>query len=408
MKTELNALEKNNTWVLTELPPSHNCIGCKWVYKVKYKSNGSIERYKARLVAKGYTQEEGTYGFHQSKSDCSFFIKSSSNSITVLCVYVDDIISAGNDLSEIQSLKAHFDATFTIKDLGTLKYILGIEVARSEKGISLCQRKYALDVLTEAGYLGCKPTSTPMDSKSYFSPKDSPSLVDPSVYRRLVGRLLYLTITRPELSYRIQYLSQYMSQPTDYHLSSAHRVLRYVKANPGKGIFYPSASSLQLKAYSDADWAKCTDTRRSISGYAIYLGEALISWKAKKQPTISRSSIEAEYRAIALTTCELQWISYLFQDVNLTQSQPAAIYTDSRSAYCISQNPCHHERTKHIQIDCHFVREKIQQGLIKVLHIPSSQQVADMFTKALSPNLFHHFISKLGMIDIHAPTCGGC
>ncbi|KAK6158321.1 hypothetical protein DH2020_005635 [Rehmannia glutinosa] len=337
-------------------PPPGNCSPndnrvCKLtksLYGLKQASRQWFQKLTSCLI---------TYDFSQSKSDSSLFIKFSSNNILILCVYVDDIILAGNNIQEIEAIKAHLDAPFTIKDLGQLKYILGIEIARNKQGITLCQRKNALDLLIDSG----------------------DPLPDPSIYRRLVGRLLYLTITRPDLSYSIQTLSQFMSNPTSTHLTAAHRVLRYIKSTPGKGLFYSANSPLQLTGFCDEDWARCKETRRSINGFAIFLGDSLVSWKAKKQPTISRSSTEAEYREVSSISCEVQWLIYLLHDI---------------------------ERTKHIQLDCHFVREKIQEGLIKLIHIAAIHQTVDIVTKPLNPNLFQHFINKLSMTNIHAPLTG--
>uniref|UniRef100_A0A2N9HDB5 Reverse transcriptase Ty1/copia-type domain-containing protein n=1 Tax=Fagus sylvatica TaxID=28930 RepID=A0A2N9HDB5_FAGSY len=377
MLSEFTALEANHTWVVTALPPGKQPIGCKWVYKVKLKADGTLERYKARLVAKGYTQQEGLdysetfspvakfttvrtllaaasvhgwsltqldvnnaflhgelheevymvmppgfaskgepnqvckltkslyglkqasrqwfakfsstilqHGFIQSKSDYSLFTRSHGSSFLALLVYVDDILIASNDMESVTKLKKSLDAEFKLKDLGNLKYFLGLEVARSSKGISLCQRKYALEILSDSGMLGSKPVQTPMEQNLKLSETDGTLLDDPSVYRRLVGRLLYLTVTRPDLSYSVQKLT-------------AHRVLRYIKGSPGQGLFFSASSNLHLKSFSDSDWAGCPDTRRSITGYCVFLGDSLISWKSKKQHTVSRSSAEAEYRAMA-------------------------------------------------------------------------------------------------------------
>lgn len=237
-------------------------------------------------------------GFVQSKSDYSIFSKKTSCSYTVLLIYVDDIIIGGNDLTYIEQFKKGLDNQFKLKDLGVLKYFLGLEVARSSKGIAVCQCKYALEVLEDAGYLGSKLAKYPMLQNLKLTKDEGELLEDPSMYRRLIGRLLYLIITRPDLSFSIQVLSQYLESPRKPHLEAAHHVLRYVKGTPGQGLFFAANSGLELKGFCDADWASCVDTRRSVIGFCIFLGNSLISWRSKKQHTISRSSAEAEYRAM--------------------------------------------------------------------------------------------------------------
>lgn len=324
-------------------------------------------------------------------------------SFTALLIYVDDVILTGNSLDEIDSVKHFLHKSFRIKDLGDLKYFLGLEVSRSKLGIHLCQRKYALDILSDTGMLACKPASTPMikDSRLLYDFEAAPH--DPTAYRRLIGKLLYLTTTRPDIAFAVQQLSQFMQQPTIHHFEAAMRILRYIKKAPAQGLFFASDSPLQLKAFSDSDWASCSLTRKSVTGFCIFLGASLISWRSKKQTTVSRSSSEAEYRALASTTCEIQWLTYLLEDFNVPFTTPAILYCDSQSAMHIASNPSFHERTKHIDIDCH-VREKLQAHLFHLLPVPSASQLADCFTKALEPALFCSFVSKLGVLNLHSPA----
>ncbi|MCH79569.1 hypothetical protein A2U01_0000320 [Trifolium medium] len=220
--------------------------------------------------------------------------------------YVDDLVLGGTDISEIHNLKALLDAKFSIKDLGHLEYFLGFEVARSKSGISLCQRKYTLDLLQDSGLLAAKPSPTPMQPQLQLHKSSGTPITDPTTYRRLIGRLLYLTHSRPEISYAVSKLNQFLDSPTDTHMLAGLHVLKYLKNNPGQGLFFSASSPLTLKGYSDSDWGACPDTRRSTTGFCFFIGTSLISWKSKKQSVVSRSSSEAEYRALAQATCEGQ------------------------------------------------------------------------------------------------------
>ena len=378
--------------------PKQVCKLIKSLYGLKQASKKWYEKLTSLLVAQG---------FKQANSYHSLFTKSSSSSFTILLVYVDDIILAGNSLSEFQTIKDILHNSFKIKDLGQLKYFLGLEVAHSKQGISLCQRKYCLDLLADLGLINSKPVSTPSDPSIKLNSDSSPLYEDISSYRRLIGRLLYLNTTRPDITFITEQLSQFLTKPTQIHHTTIMRVLRYLKSCPSKGLYFPRDSTVQLLGFSDADWAGCLDSRRSISGQCFFLGKSLISWHTKKQLTVSRSSSEAEYRALAAATCELQWLLYLIQDLQLTCIKPQVIYCDNQSALHIAVNLVFHERTKHLEIDCHLVREKLQAGVMKLLPITSQNQIADFFTKSLLPQPFHILLSKLGLVDIYQPPpCG--
>ncbi|XP_019420639.1 PREDICTED: uncharacterized protein LOC109330816 [Lupinus angustifolius] len=234
-------------------------------------------------------------------------------------------------------------------------------------------------------------------------------LADPTSYRRLIGKLLYLTHTRPDISFVVGCLSQFLSSPTSSHFQAATRTLKYLKGSPGQGIFFSSNNTPILKGYSDSDWEACLDTISSVTGWCFFLGNALISWKSKKnQNTVSRSSLEVEYRALAMATCEAQWLLFLLQDLCIPHTTPVTLFCDNKYALHIAANPVFHERTKHIEIDCHVVRERLQNNTIHILPVSTSLQLTDIFTKSLNPSPFRKFISKLGIINIHMSACGGC
>ncbi|KAL0439514.1 UNVERIFIED_CONTAM: Retrovirus-related Pol polyprotein from transposon RE1 [Sesamum latifolium] len=344
MRQELDALEKNNTWEVVTLSPGQKAIGNKWVYKLKLKADGSIDRHKTRLVAKGYNQVEGVdyvdrfspvakavtvrvflalassyswlvhqvdinnaflHGFldediymqapagyivpkgHSAHDHC-LFIKHTEAGLIALLVYVDDVLITCISESKITEVKDFLHSAFTIKDLRPAKYFLGLEIAR----------------------------------------------------------LLYLSFTRPDISFGAQQLSQFVHAPCHIHMDAAMHLVRYLKGCPVRGLFFPASNSLSLTAYCDADWASCTDSRRSLTGYCIFLGKALVSWKTKKQTTVARSTAEMEYRSPPLF---------------------AAIH--------IVANPVFHERTKHLKIDCHLVRDKFKAGFVLPWHISGVESI---------------------------------
>lgn len=222
-----------------------------------------------------------------------------------------------------------------------------------------------------------------------------------TAYRRLVGRLLYLQISRPDICFAVHCLSQFLQQPTDEHLNAVHHLLRYLKRSPGQGVILKVSSTFQFKAFVDAEWGTCPDTRRSVTGFCVFLGDSLISWKSKKQPTVSRSSAEAEYRGLASVTSEVLWLTQLLNDLHVPLLSPTLVYCDNQGAIAIASNPTFHERTKHVEIDCHFVRDKIVDGFLKLLPICLNFQLADIFTEALPFPALQSFLVKLGVFDAH-------
>lgn len=494
MHNEIRALEDNGTWTLEPLPVGKKLLGSQWVYKIKYLSNGEVERLKSRLVVYGNHQEAGVdytetfapvakmttvrvflavaasknwelhqmdvhnaflhgdlreevymkpppgfkpsnpnlvcrlrkslyglkqaprcwfaklatalknYGFRQSYSDYSLFTYVHGEIRIHMLVYVDDLIISGNQLEAIRRFKQYLCGCSKMKDLGPLKYFLGIEVARNPSGLFLCQRKNTLDIVTETGLLGSKPSAFPIQQNHQLELATGAHLFDPEPYRRLVGRLIYLAVTRPDPAYSVHILSQFMQCPRVEHWEATLREVRYLKGTPGQGILLKSATNLLLTGWCDSDWAACPITRRSLSGWIVYLGGSPISWKKKKQPTVSRSSAEAEYRSMAAITSEVKWLKGLLTSFGIPHPKHVTLYCDSESAIYLAKNPVFHERMKHIEVDCHFVRDAIVDGLIAPAYVHTKLQLADILTKALGKATFDNLVLKLGIYDPHAPT----
>jgi hypothetical protein len=495
IQEEMEALLKNNTWNLVSLPKGKKTVGCKWVFSLKYKVDGSIERYKARLVAKGYTQTYGVdyqetfspvaklntvrvllsiaanldwplhqfdvknaflhgdleeevymnvppgytvssgdqtvcrlqralyglkqsprawfgrfslamkkYGFQQSNSDHTLFLKHNKGRVTALIIYVDDMIITGNDTEEISKIQRQLGTEFEMKNLGGLKYFLGIEVARSNEGIFISQRKYVLDLLSEVGMLDCKPVDTPTIQNHKFGENNDSVPTNKEQYQRLVGKLIYLSHTRPDIAYAVNVVSQYMQNPSEAHMDAVIRIIRYLKYAPSRGLMFYKNNHLNVEGYTDADWAGSVSDRRSTSGYFTFVGGNLVTWRSKKQKVVALSSAEAEFRGMSKGLCELLWLKRLLTEIGFEPKTEMKLFCDNKAAIEISHNPVQHDRTKHIEVDRHFIKQNLEEKIIKFPFVRSEDQLADMLTKAVSSKVFHSSLDKLGIRNIYLPT----
>jgi histone deacetylase 1/2 len=398
MDIEYDALMQNKTWHLVPARRGQNIIDYRWVYKVKCKADGTLDKYKACLVAKGYKQRYGidyedtfspvvkaatirlvlslavsfgwslcqldvhnaflhgnleeevfmrqrpgfeskthlnfvckldkalyglkqaprawysrlssklqSLGFKPSEADVSLFVYNKGGVVIFLLVYVDDIIVASSSTAATEALLKDLHADFALKDLGELHYFLGIEVKKASNGILLTEQKYTSDLLHRAGMRNCKPMNTPMSSTDKLSVHDGDLLgpKDETEYRSIVESLQYLTLTRPDISFVVNKVCQFLHKPTMVHWSAVKRILWYLQFTIDMGLQIRKSPSTLVSAFSSADWAGCSNDRRSTGGFAVFLGSNLISWSSRKQATVSRSSTEDEYKSLANATQKL-------------------------------------------------------------------------------------------------------
>ncbi|OIW19116.1 hypothetical protein TanjilG_08916 [Lupinus angustifolius] len=365
--------------------PNHVCKLKKALYGLKQAPRAWFDRFSSFLLKNGFVC---------SMADPSLFTFHSEFGTLILLLYVDDILLTGSTMTLLSKFIQILQSEFAMKDLGPLHHFLGIEISPTPDGLNLSQSHYALTILERANMVDCKPISTPLEAKTKIT-QDATLLNDPSYFRGPVGALQYLTFTRPDLSFIVNYVSQFLHAPNTMHLKMVKRILRYVKGTIDIGLHFTSNATLDLFAFFDADWAGCPTTWRSTSGYCTFLGGNLISWCAKKQLTVSRSSTEAEYRAMAHTAAELTWLTFILKDLCLSLASAPILYCDNLSALHMTINPVFLARSKHIELDYHFVRELVSLGLLVTQYVSTNDQVANLFTKLMSKASLSYFRNKL-------------
>jgi len=309
------------------------------------------------------------------------------------------MIVTGDDSQYIAFVKQRLNEKILMSDLGPLRYFLGLEVTSTPGGIFLSQEKYTQELISRAALTDHRTADTPMELGVHLKPIDGAPLADPTRYCQLVGSLVYLGITRPDITHSVHILSQFVLAPTQLHYAHLLRVLRYLRGTTSRRLFFPRSSSLQLQAYSDATWASDPTDRQSLSAFCVFLGPSLIAWKTKKQTAVSRSSAEAELRAMATATTEVTWLRWLLEDLGVTVTAPTPLSSDSTGALSIARDPVKHELTKHIGVDAFYMRSQVNDQVVSLHHVPSEVQLADFFTKAQTRAQHRFLLSKLSVVD---------
>lgn len=494
MDEEYKSLMKNNTWILTKLPPEKKTIPCKWVFKTKEDENGNITKYKARLVIKGCAQRKGIdyeevyspvirytslryllalatkydldmdqmdavsaflqgdveeeiymvqppmyengndtdvcllkkslYGLKQASRNwnrkldktlieiglnrssidpCIYYNINGEKNITLLAIYVDDLILLTNCKSTKSYIKQKLCEKFSMKDLGELKYCIGWHVTRDRKNgiMYIDQKKYIQEILHKYGMSDCKPVKTPIDPQTKLcSTGEDEAILKNIPYQEIIGCLLYLSQgTRPDINYVVNYLSRYNNKPEMTHWVSLKRVLRYLKGTENLCLTYVQDKEEEIvHAYCDADWANSEDDRRSCTGYTFIFQGGSICWNSKRQPTVALSTTEAEYMSLSACTQEAVWLKQLQEQFwpNL-KKQAIIVYCDNQSCIKLSGSDGYHCRTKHIDVRHHFLREKIHHNKIKVRHVNTEEMVADMLTKPTPRAKLQYLSRKMGL-----------
>lgn len=506
MQQELEALNTQNTWTFATLPANRKAVGCKWVFKVKLKADGTIERRKMRLVAKGFSQREGIdynetyapvakfaavrtvltvaavedmdlrqmdvpnafvradleeevflavpegvqipggmdhlttvcrlnrplYGLKQSArnfndminsslirigftrcqaDNCIYVLKRQKHTV-LLILYVDDVAIASNDDGLLQIVMDHLKKDFDMKDLGPLTYFLGIQIIRDRPNrmIYLSQRRYVQEIITRFNMDSAKPVDTPMEPGLVLSKGQSPTdaagiqAMSSTPYRSGVGSLVYAMVcTRLDIATAVGIVSRFLANPGTAHWHAVQRIIRYLKGTLDYVLALGGASpDFELQGYSDASYASCIDTRRSTTGFIFEFCGSPVAHGSTRQSVLGDSTTVSEYIALATTAKEAIWLRLLVKEIGYPQKGPTLIFEDNQSALALAKNPVHHNRTKHIDVRFHFIRECIENEQVDVTYLPTDDMKADLLTKPIARDQFRKLRTLCGVIALPA------
>jgi len=335
--------------------------------------------------------------FKKSLSESTLYIRNSNSDYIVVSLYVDDLFVTGNNPSMINKFKAEMMKVFEMTDLGEMSYFLGMEVQQNQYGIFICQQKYAKETLKKFKMEECKSMTTPMNVKEKFCKDDGADKVDEAIYRSLIGCLMYLSATRPDIMHAVSLLSRFMYCASEVHFKAAKRVVRYIKGTLSYGIQFSCIENFDLQGYADSDWVGSCDDMKSTSRYCFSFGSGIFSWCLKKQEVIAQSTAEVEYVAATAAANQVLWLRKILADLDMEQKKATRVNVDNQAAIAISNNPIFHGKTKHFKLKYYFLREVQKNKEIQLIYCRTKDQLADILTKPLSKTRFEILRNKIGV-----------
>jgi len=341
--------------------------------------------------------------FHRGTVDSTLFVKKSNNDLLFVQIYVDDIIFGSTNLSLCKEFSKNMQQEFEMSMMGELTFFLGLQIKQVKNGIFIHQAKYCADLLKKFSMDSCKESSTPMATNCYLDSDEPGKCVDQTKYRGMIGSLLYLTASRPDIMHSVCVCARFQSCPKESHLTAVKRILKYLKGTKSLGLWYPRGANISLVGYSDSDFGGCKVDRKSTSGTCHLLGCSLVSWHSKKQACVALSTTEAEYIAAGSCCAQSIWIKHHLEDYGI-HLDSIPLRCDSTSAINLTKNPIMHSRTKHIEIRHHFIRDHVAKGECKIEYIDTNNQLADIFTKPLARERFYVLRNELGILDLTCTT----
>lgn len=370
--------------------------GCEqMVYKLKKALYGLKQAPRAWFSRiETYFLKEG---FTNSSNEQTLFVKRSKGKILIVSIYVDDLLYTGDDEKLLTEFKYSMEKEFDMTDLGLMKFFLGIEIIQRTDGIFICQRKYAGEVLQRFGMEDYNPVRNPIVPGQQISRDEGGEKTDATQFKQMVGSLMYLTATRPDLMFVVSLISRFMSNPTKLHFAVIKRVMRYLKGTTDYGVFYKRGGENNFFGFTDSDYAGDMVDSKSTSGYVFLLSGGAVAWSSRKQPIVTLSTTEAEFVAAAACACQAMWMRRVLEDISQAQDKATVLMCDNISTIKLSRNPVLHGRSKHIRVRFHFLRDLVKEGIIDMKFCGTQDQLADIMTKPLKLGAFQKLKEGLGM-----------